>query len=162
MNPESLAVSGTNTQLEPIRRVIDSAVPTTRSGFVADAELSDRRPKTGLNSLCIAKFYRGHKTCELLLSVNSTILRLRPHSTAHSLAQGCTNPTTSLENPLLKLTATEYMTLRRYQEERALPQRFLGKTSAQSNASLAPKPHSTQTALAGSYNPKYQTTAQVR
>ena len=52
MNPESLAVSGTNTQLEPIRRVIDSAVPTTRSGFVADAEEpSDWRPKTGRNSL---------------------------------------------------------------------------------------------------------------
>ena len=53
MNPESLVVSGTNTQLEPIRRVIDSAVPTTRSGFVADAELSDRNPKTGRDSIIV-------------------------------------------------------------------------------------------------------------
>ena len=51
---------------------------------------------------------------------------------------------------------------RRYREERALPPRFLVQTSAQSNASLAPKAHSTQTALAGAYIPKYQTSAQVR
>ena len=52
---------------------------------------------------------------------------------------------------------------RRYQEERALPQRFLGgQTSAQSNASFAPKSHSAQTSLAGAYLPKYQTSAQVR
>ena len=46
------------------------------------------------------------------LSVNSTLLRLTPHTTAHSLAQGATDPTTSLENPLLRLTADEYRTLR--------------------------------------------------
>ena len=50
---------------------------------------------------------------------------------------------------------------RRYREERALPPRFLVQTSAQSNASLAPKSHHTQTTLAGAYIPKYQTSAQV-
>ena len=49
MNPESLAARTTNTQLEPIARAIESAVPTTRSGFLPDdhAELSDQTPKTG-------------------------------------------------------------------------------------------------------------------
>ena len=46
------------------------------------------------------------------VSVNSTLLRLTPHTTAHSLAQGATDPTTSLDNPLLRLTADEYRTLR--------------------------------------------------
>ena len=47
MNPENLAARTTNSQLEAIARAIDSAVPTTRSGFLPDAELSNRTPKTG-------------------------------------------------------------------------------------------------------------------
>ena len=47
MNPENLAARTTNSQLEAIARAIDSAVPTTRSGFLPDTELSNRVPKTG-------------------------------------------------------------------------------------------------------------------
>ena len=46
MNPESLAARTTNTQLEPIARSIESAVPTTRSGFLPD-DHSNQIPKTG-------------------------------------------------------------------------------------------------------------------
>ena len=46
MNPESLAARTTNTQLEPIARAIESAVPTTRSGFLPD-DHSNQIPKTG-------------------------------------------------------------------------------------------------------------------
>ena len=116
MNPERLAARTTNTQLEPIARAIESAVPTTRSGFLPD-DPSNQIPKTG-NMITADRthwfntLFDIDTNCTLSLSVNSTLLRLRPHTTAHSLAQGATDPTTSLENPLLRLTADEYRTLR--------------------------------------------------
>ena len=61
--------------------------------------------------------------------------------------------TTSLDNPLLALSEGEYRTLRRYQEERQLPERFLGQTAAQDNALYAPmKPPPS--------NPSFQTSSQ--
>ena len=61
--------------------------------------------------------------------------------------------TTSLDNPLLALSEGEYRTLRRYQEERRLPERFLGQTAAQDNALYAPvRPPPA--------NPSFQTSSQ--
>ena len=115
MTPEQLAYTGTNTQLEPLRRAIEASVPSSNTTF----DYNEPRPR-------------------------------RPSSTPGPFAAPV-GQATSLENPLLRLTEEEYRTLRRYQEERALPDRFLGQVTAQRKAFFAPKVPR---------NPVFQTTSQ--
>jgi hypothetical protein len=52
------------------------------------------------------------------------------------------------------------MYYRRYQEERALPERFLGQNPAQSRALSAPKSLTSQMPTNASFNPVFHTEAQ--
>jgi hypothetical protein len=142
MTPEYLACTTSNTQLEPIRRAIDCAVPA------ASSPNSDVQPVE-----------LGYQT-----TYDQFGRHIRPVRT-----------NTSLDNPFLRLTQEEYRTLRylsfyvtlnrftrkcksfvsrrRYQEERHLPDRFLGQTAAQDNMLYQRKE-------APPANPSFQTTAQ--
>ena len=82
MNPEFLACGTTNTQLEPIRRVIEASVPVTSNPI----ETSPRFEDTDL---------------AFQTTYNKLGQYIRPVRT-----------NTSLENPFLRLTQEEYRTLR--------------------------------------------------
>ena len=77
----------------------------------------------------------------------------------NSTGVGLTNrpifSTTSPDNPLLPLNAQEYLTLKRFANERKLPQRFKnlpGNSTAHENSLYAPREASTA-------NPLFKTTA---
>ena len=77
----------------------------------------------------------------------------------HSAGVGLPNKpifsTTSPDNHLLPLTAQEYITLKRFSNERKLPERFKnlpGNSTAHANSLYAPRETST-------YNPMFKTTA---
>ena len=80
MEPRTLAVVGTNSMIEPIRRVIDSSIPTNASQDPPDyANDLNEDVSRIINSQDLGKFARPYPTDE------------------------------SLENPLLGLTSQEYL-----------------------------------------------------
>ena len=87
MTPESLACETTNTQLEPIRRAIESALPTRPECHFSSYPYEQNR---------VEKNNLGYKTTYDVLGTN-----IRPLKT-----------TTSLDNPFLRLSEEEYRTLR--------------------------------------------------
>ena len=89
LDPEYLACKTTNTQLEPIRRAIESSIPKTNTIFPVTSSESD------INQQISGK-------------------HLQHRSTYNSLGHFVAPPksTSSLDNPFLNLTPEEYRTLR--------------------------------------------------
>jgi len=83
MDPSTLAVVGTNSMIEPIRRVVDSAIPTQPSQEPPDyKEALDQDVDRVVNATDLGKFARPYPTYA------------------------------SLENPLIGLTPQEYQSFK--------------------------------------------------
>jgi len=108
----------TNPGLEPIRRTIEASVPTR----VVPEEVKELTKQPADKTTYASQHRAFH---EAFTSENASYMRPIKY-------------TTSLDNPLFKLTAEEYRTLRRYQEEHTLPQRFVARSTAQDATLYAP------------------------
>jgi len=109
--------------IEPIRRVIDSAIPTQPSQDPPDyANDLNEDVRRVINAEDLGKFARPYPTDE------------------------------SLENPLLGLNSQEYLAFKRYQQEHKLPLRFKTASAASENALYHPRePPSVDPTLRTSY-----------
>ena len=127
MEPSALAIVGTNSMIEPIRRVVDSSIPTHPVQEPPEyAQDLDGDVCNVTNAQDLGKYSRPFPT------------------------------DISLENPLLGLSPQEYLAFkwvmyllltsnagllffRRYQQDRKLPVRFLAQSVASDNALYNPR-----------------------